>query len=190
MAGDRIIDRFPCFGHLDFGTHFCPHPVPQGPPTSIQLATGRIIVPTAICYNGGKGRCRSQEPGDWFAVVLYSDDFGVSFSVSNKEEGGNECQAAQLLNGSLVLNQRTRGPLRQLSYSHDGGVHWTQPRSVALAGPAAATCCGSTVSAEGATLIFSGPDSTERRNMSIFSSRDAGRTTAEYRSPPPSPHCF
>ena len=67
------------------------------------------------------------------------DDFGKSFSVSNKEEGGNECQAAQLSNGSLILNQRTRGPQRQLSYSHDAGMTWSEPRPVALAGTAAAT---------------------------------------------------
>ena len=49
----------------------------QGPPTSIQLPSGRIIVPTAFCYNGGSGRCKSQAPGDWFAGVLFSDDLGA-----------------------------------------------------------------------------------------------------------------
>ena len=46
--------------------------IATGPPTSIQLQTGRIIVPTAFCYNGGPGRCRSSKPGDWFAAALYS----------------------------------------------------------------------------------------------------------------------
>jgi hypothetical protein len=59
---------------------------------------------------------------------------GATFSVSNKEEGGNECQAARLSNGSLILNQRTRGPQRQLSYSYDNGATWSEPRLVALAG--------------------------------------------------------
>ena len=146
------------------------------------------MVPTAFCYNGGRGRCRSNAPGDWFAAVLYSDDFGKSFAVSNKEEGGNECQAARLANGSLILNQRTRGPLRQLSYSHDAGVHWSKPRPVVLGGPGAATCCGSTVfissantnlgieasNAPDGILVFSGPDSAGRKNMSIYTSRDFG----------------
>eukprot|EP01048_Picozoa_sp_COSAG05_P004023 COSAG05_NODE_202_length_14312_cov_7.897629_7_plen_402_part_00 len=166
--------------------------IATGPPTSIQLPSGRIIVPTAFCYDGGAGRCRSQKPGDWFAAVLYSDDFGRSFAVSNKEDGGNECQAAQLANGSLILNQRTRGPRRQLSYSHDAGQTWTKPRPVALAGTGAATCCGSTVfvksdggdaaaakpaakvSAGDGMLVFSGPDSSSRKNMSIYTSVDSG----------------
>jgi hypothetical protein len=104
----------------------------QGPPTSIQLQTGRIVVPTAFCYDGGMGRCKSAAPGDWFAATLYSDDFGRSFSVSSKEAGGNECQAAELSNGSLVLNQRTRGARRQLSYRY----------GTASTGWRAVVCCG------------------------------------------------
>ena len=148
----------------------------QGPPTSIQLPSGRIIVPTAFCYNGGPGRCASKVPGDWFAAVMYSDDLGASFSISNKEIGGNECQAAPLSNGSLILNQRTRGPQRQLSYSYNNGATWTEPRPVVLAGTGASTCCGSTVSVGGDSnlLVFSGPNSDSRKNMSIFTSTDSG----------------
>ena len=144
-------------------------------------------MPTAFCYDGGigptgGGTCRSDRPGDLFAAALYSDDFGRSFAVSNKEEGGNECQAARLSNGTLILNQRTDGPLRQLSYSHNNGVTWTAPRPVALAGPGAGTCCGSTVfvaDSQGATdagglLAFSGPDSASRKNMSIYTSANGG----------------
>ena len=144
-------------------------------------------MPTAFCYDGGigptgGGTCRSDRPGDLFAAALYSDDFGRSFAVSNKEEGGNECQAARLSNGTLILNQRTDGPQRQLSYSHDNGVTWTAPRPVALAGPGAGTCCGSTVfvadsqraTDAGGLLAFSGPDSASRKNMSIYTSANGG----------------
>ena len=111
-----------------------------------------------------------------FAVVMYSDDLGASFNISNKEEGGNECQAARLSNGSLILNQRTRGPQRQLSYSYNNGATWTEPRAVVLAGTGASTCCGSTVSVvgDGDLLVFSGPNSVSRKNMSIYTSTDSG----------------
>jgi hypothetical protein len=43
------------------------------------------------------------------------------------------------------------------------------------AGKGAATCCGSTVSvANGGLLVFSGPDSASRKNMSIYTSTDSG----------------
>ena len=111
--------------------------------------------------------------------MLYSDNLGASFSVSNKEEGGNECQAAPLSNGSLILNQRTRGPQRQQSYSYNNGETWTDPRPVALAGRGASTCCGSTVSVTSSAtdrdlLVFSGPHSDSRKNMSIYTSKDSG----------------
>jgi sialidase-1 len=106
---------------------------------------------------------------------MYSDNLGASFSISNKEEGGNECQAAALSNGSLILNQRTRGPQRQLSYSYNNGATWTEPRPVVLAGTGASTCCGSTVSVgDGHLLVFSGPNSDSRKNMSIYTSTDSG----------------
>ena len=50
-------------------------------------------------------------------------------------------------------------------------VAWT-------AGKGAATCCGSTVSvANGGLLVFSGPDSASRKNMSIYTSTDSGKHT-------------
>jgi hypothetical protein len=46
------------------------------------------------------------------------------------------------------------------------------------AGKGAATCCGSTVSvANGGLLVFSGPDSASRKNMSIYTSTDSGKYT-------------
>ena len=128
-------------------------------------ASGRIVVPTAFCYDGGHETCRSGAPGDWFAATLFTDDLGATWRVSNKQEGGNECQAAQLGDGSLILNQRTRGSTRQLASSSDGGATWSEPRQVALGGSGAATCCCSTVALppgaarQASPLVFSGPQS-------------------------------
>ena len=182
--------------------------VATGPPTSIQLASGRIVVPTAFCYNGGFSRCASNAPGDWFAATLYSDDLaalvatggtahdGAVWRVSTKSEGGNECQASPTQNGSLLLNQRTNLGHRQQSWSHDGGATWDTPAPVAVGGKAAASCCCSTVfvassssssssslatgtrssAANSGTLVFSGPDSTGRSNMTVYTSKDSGAT--------------
>ena len=186
--------------------------VATGPPTSLQLKSGRVLIPTAFCYDGGYEKCASAKPGDWFAAVLYTDSIdaivkgdaigaaaGGVWKVSTKSEAGNECQVSQTQNGSLLLNQRTRGPVRQLSWSHDEGATWTEPTGVALAGKAAATCCGSTVfvplqlaspttlpaatkdnaatpAAGGGLLVFSGPDSASRKNLSLFTSLDSGES--------------
>ena len=126
--------------------------IASGPPTSLQLDSGRVLIPTAFCLDGRYAICSAHAPGDWFAATLYSDDIDdivngndATWHVSNKNEQGNECQVSQTQNGSLLLNQRTGQGHRQLSWSSDGGATWSKPEPYALGGPEAGNCCCSTV---------------------------------------------
>lgn len=79
-----------------------------GPGSGIQLASGRLVVP------GWYNWCCGQKTNntDTGSVVLISDDHGNSWSVGGKIPWGtgslepNECQVAQMSNGSLLLNAR------------------------------------------------------------------------------------
>lgn len=166
--------------------------IATGPPTSLQLATGRVVVPTAFCYDGGPATCRleSGDLDDWFAATLYTDDLGATWSVSNKAERGNECQVSPTQNGSLLLNQRTNYRERQLSWSNDDGATWSEPVASGAWPAGAGSCCCSTVfvpsgasdtsagapaaPAASGTMVFSGPDSAARANMTLFTSTDSG----------------
>ena len=48
-------------------------------------------------------------------------------ALSQEMPGGNECQAAALPNGTLIMNQRARDSIRQFSWSHDHGETWSDP---------------------------------------------------------------
>lgn len=83
-----------------------------GPGTGIQTATGRLLVPAwgpqiqapgATPCVGGCDRL--------IASMIYSDNGGVTWEFSApvpnpSQRGANELQAAQLPNGTIVLNVR------------------------------------------------------------------------------------
>ena len=104
-------------------------------------------------------------------MALISDDSGASWKTSatvplHRTQGPgsrpNELQAAELADGTIVLNARDEISLyRLISRSHDGGLTWAQfTLSAQLQG---AICQGSTV-AIGSTLFFSHPFAWTRNN--------------------------
>jgi len=149
--------------------------IATGPPTGLQLKSGRLLIAADHMNNGGK---------NWGSHSMYSDDMGKSWQLSNTMNGagGNECQAVVCANGSLIMNQRTRGGVRQFSWSHDNGTTWTEPLQSPFNGGqkyAGGSCEGSTVSLPAAggvgDLVFSTPFSiSARANMTLFKSTDSG----------------
>jgi sialidase-1 len=147
-----------------------------GPGVGVQLASGRLIIP-----------CDHKEPTPqgvvWRSHVLYSDDHGKTWRI-----GGvvgpqcNECQAAELSDGRLMLNIRSyRGQHRRLvAISQDGGLTFGPlQEDNALVEP---VCQASilrwpyAVTGKKSLLLFSNPASTKRERMTVRASFDDGQS--------------
>ncbi len=94
-----------------------------GPGFGIQVKTGkykgRLIIPANHSY----------DPSSYGSHVLYSDDHGKSWEMSQSiKPGCNESQITELSDGSLLMNMRSyNGPKsRAISTSKDGGVTWSE----------------------------------------------------------------
>ncbi|MCS7020909.1 MAG: glycoside hydrolase [Gemmataceae bacterium] len=142
-----------------------------GPGIGIQLRNGRLLIPCDHKAEGGKIR-RSH--------VIYSDDGGKTWAI-----GGivgpdcNECQAAELSDGTVVLNIRTYRPKhfrRLVARSRDGGLSFTPPQEdKQLVDP---VCQASLVAIPGRSdeLLFANPASTRRERLTVRLSTDGGRS--------------
>mmetsp|Transcript_6029 Transcript_6029/g.13736 ORF Transcript_6029/g.13736 Transcript_6029/m.13736 type:complete len:372 (-) Transcript_6029:196-1311(-) len=143
-----------------------------GPGAGIQLQhppyAGRLVTCGATGYQAGHAMN---------AVVFYSDDQGRSYNASTDSFPHlEECQIAELANGSVVINLRS-GHLdpcdcRAASISHDGGQTWSSPAwQPELVEP---TCSAGMIEYED-SLYFSNPASQHQRvNMTVRRSEDGG----------------
>ncbi|CAG0918799.1 unnamed protein product [Notodromas monacha] len=89
-----------------------------GPGHGIQLKSGRLLVP---CYTMNK----NAKKRTFRAHVVFSDDGGISWKRGgNSAVGTGESSAAQLPDGSVVLNSRQGmgKQKRYLAYSKNGGL--------------------------------------------------------------------
>ena len=155
-----------------------------GPGHGMQISKGtykdRLVIP---CDNIGVGSGRKG-----FSHIIYSDNAGATWNIGGITPSialnPNECTAAELSNGNLMLNMRVTSTdnLRLSSTSTDGGLSWSTPVSVpALIDP---VCQGSlisgTVNSQHA-LFFSNPASTTRTNMTIkMSTNDGAAWSKQY----------
>lgn len=141
-----------------------------GPGVGIQTKNGRLVIPCDYYVRGTKAQ---------FSHVIFSDDHGKSWKL-----GGlvgpkcNECQVAELSDGSLLLNMRSyRGNHRRLTaLSKDGGLTFSEPvEDQALLEP---VCQASLMSYPGKPrwLLFSNPASAKRENLTVRLSTDDGKT--------------
>ena len=99
-----------------------------GPPGALVLRSGRVVVPA---YHG---------PFHWddgtvtHGVALLSDDGGLTWrhgeSLAGLTTFSNECQAAELGNGTLLLGSRGLQTRRLQTLSGDGGETWGPTRVV------------------------------------------------------------
>lgn len=89
-----------------------------GPGRSVQLRSGRIVVPSNHADAMGARR----------AHVIYSDDHGASWHRGGSLSiGTDESQVAQLTDQTLLMGSRFEGGpfARAFSRSTDEGLHWT-----------------------------------------------------------------
>jgi len=146
----------------------------------IQLRSGRLVVPRyRATYELTSRTIVASE-----SYVSYSDDHGRTWTIGAvaKVAGWtNECQVAELADGTLLLNMRgVQGNHRKVARSHDGGATWTDiQEDAALIEP---RCQGSlqvftsTVTQDKNRLLFANPASLERKNLTCRLSYDEGRT--------------
>ena len=148
--------------------------------SGIQMRNGRLILPR---YNADYRRPRTK-PATAESFVCYSDDHGKTWqrgALITTAGGTNECQVAELSDGTLMINMRgLTGNTRKTALSKDGGATWSQPvEDPTLVEP---RCQGSIFAFPGADardkgrLLFSNPASLKRENMTVRLSRDDGRT--------------
>jgi sialidase-1 len=140
-----------------------------GPGVGIQLKGGRLLIPCDHKADGGKVRG---------SHAVYSDDGGKTWKI-----GGivgpecNECQAAELSDGRVMLNMRTfrKTNRRLVAISSDGGETFGEPADdPALIEP---VCQASLIRLpEKGGLLFSNPASTKREKMTVRLSPDDGKT--------------
>jgi len=96
-----------------------------GPGHGIQLTSGRLLIP---CWTG-QGPDVSHQTIER-SLVIYSDDGGMNWHQSAPfgEDESNECEAVELVDGSLYMNMRSQPERHQRSFSlsQDGGQTWSK----------------------------------------------------------------
>jgi sialidase-1 len=147
------------------------------PQAGISLTDGTLVMPV----QGRTGR----EPLATFATVMVSRDHGRSWQVGKPGySGGNECQAAELSDGSIMLNIRNdHERYRAVVVTKDLGQSWQDhPTSrTALIEP---NCNGSLLrfvrrndQGDRSLLLFANPHSQQgRTHHTVQVSFDDGRT--------------
>ena len=103
----------------------------SGPGHGIQLASGRLLIPSWGDVSPGQATWR---PPAWdkvqFSYAMYSDDHGATWHRSKPIEidGSDECMAVETSPNKIYMNMRSRQKknLRAYSWSNDGGVTWSK----------------------------------------------------------------
>lgn len=142
-----------------------------GPGCGMQTKSGRLIIP---CDHRVAG---TRERG---SHVFYSDDHGATWKLGGRvAPDTNECQIAELSNGTLMLNMRSyHGKNRRaISTSRNGGTTWSK---LILDDELIEPVCQAGFlhfSEQGKhLLLFSNPASTARERMTLRLSADDGET--------------
>lgn len=156
--------------------------IATGPPQGLVLAADGAAPERIVVQANYKGASVADDLG----VAILSDDGGSNWRRSaGTVPACNEGQVAPAQNGSLVMNCRTGGYHRLLSWSNDRGDSWSPPLAwyhspSGLGSP----CEGSMVRASDALLAFSNNygvagdagGGCARCNMTVWTSRDSGAT--------------
>lgn len=112
--------------------------------------------------------------------VVYSDDEGESWHVSERAfVSSNEAQLIELNNGDILLSARQKGK-RGYNISKDGGVTWGRQSywddMVTVSCNGDIIRCYTDATGQNSVLLHSIPNSMTREDVSIFVSRDEGKT--------------
>lgn len=174
-----------------------------GPNHSIQLKTGRIVVPVWLSTGTGGNAHRPS-----VTATIYSDDQGqtwkageIAVPCTDTWINPNETVAIELTDGSVMLNVRneSKAHRRLVTVSRDGATNWSTPRfDNALLEP---ICMGGIVrySHDKPCILFCNPHnlakeggreepgkSRDRKNVSVKVSEDEGATWTVNKSIEPS----
>ena len=165
-----------------------------GPNHSIQLKTGRLVVPVWLSTGEGGNAHRPS-----VTATIYSDDRGqtwqageIAVPCTDEWINPNETVAIELKDGLVMLNVRSESKAhrRLITTSPDGATRWSRPTfDDALLEP---ICMGGIVRYEhegNSLILFSNPHNLERedgkeapgknrdrKNVSVKISRDEGQT--------------
>ena len=179
-----------------------------GPNHSIQLKTGRLVVPVWLSTGTGGNAHRPS-----VTATIYSDDQGKTWkageiAVPNTDEwiNPNETVAVELNDGRVMLNVRSESKAhrRLVTTSPDGAGDWSTPVfDEALNEPICMAGLVSYYVGDENLILFSNPDnlakekgkaepgtSRDRKNLSIKGSRDEGRTWAVNKVLEPGPSMY
>ncbi|MBS0205546.1 MAG: alpha/beta hydrolase fold domain-containing protein [Planctomycetes bacterium] len=146
-------------------------PAPQ---SGISLPDGTLVMPVQGRAGGGKL--------DSFATIMISRDHGATWNVGKPGySGGNECQAAMLGDGSIMLNVRNdHERFRAVATTKDLGQTWT-PHPTSRQSLIEPNCNGSLLRVDYGTgkhaLLFSNPHTQKgRTHQTLQVSFDDGIT--------------
>ncbi len=165
-----------------------------GPNHSIQLRTGRLVVPIWLSTGTGGNAHRPS-----VTATLYSDDAGKSWHAgeiaapcTDEWINPNESVAVELSDGRVMLNMRneSKAHRRLVTISRDGATGWSQPTfDDALLEPICMAGLVRYAFAGKSWLLFSNPhnlerasgttqpgQSRDRKNLSVKISRDEGKS--------------
>ncbi len=150
-----------------------------GPGVGIQLEAGphagRLLIPCDHIEAGN---------GKYYSHAIYSDDHGATWKLGGNTPADqvNECQAAELSDGRVLLNMRSydlTNKSRAVSFSEDGGLTWSVPKhDSGLPDPICQASLIRQMDANGhIRLLFLNPASQEQRaSMTVRVSLDEGET--------------
>ena len=152
-----------------------------GPGVSIQMKTGRLVVPGYW----------SESPGSIsLSCVIYSDDHGETWRQGAVVKSySDESQVVELSDGTLMLNCRSNlgKERRYVALSNDGGETWFDefeepalPEPVCQASFIKQPKCESVKGK--APLLFINPNSSDRKNLTVKFSLDDGKSWSAGRS--------
>ncbi len=179
-----------------------------GPNHSIQLKTGRLVVPVWLSTGTGGNAHRPS-----VTATIYSDDQGknwlagqVAVPCTFEWINPNETVAIELNDGRVMLNVRneSKAHRRLITISSDGATNWSTPMfDEALLEP---ICMGGIVRYNHggqSMILFSNPHNLEtskgkaepgksrdRKNVSVKVSRDEGRTWSVNKTIEPGPSMY
>ena len=182
-----------------------------GPDHSIQLKTGRLIVPVWLSTGTGGNAHRPS-----VTATIYSDDQGgtwkagdIAVPCTDEWINPNETVAIELADGRVMLNCRSESKAhrRLITVSPDGATQWTKPRfDDALLDPIcmAGIVRYSTVETGGKNrILFCNPHNLsradgkeepgktrDRKNVSVKISYDEGQTWSVNKSLEPGPSMY
>ncbi|MEZ0389263.1 MAG: exo-alpha-sialidase [Verrucomicrobium sp.] len=171
-----------------------------GPNHSIQLKTGRLVVPVWLSTGTGGNAHRPS-----VTSTIYSDDQGKTWKAGDvavpcTEEwiNPNETVAIELADGSVMLNVRSESKKhrRLVTVSKDGATGWSKPEfdeallePICMGGIARYSLAGDASRGGKTRIVFSNPDNLaredgkaqegknrDRKNVSVKLSEDEGKT--------------